>query len=137
MCCLLVSEPNERAINMLRSLIKNYCTWRKNINILMEMCTAFYMRFSFCSPLLLTLALHLACVLYLCRLDRTRTNHLHLGPTHRRMCCSLSRYTHIQCNNFIGQLNPIERHQEEPNEAYSHNIGDMNCVYGSICIDKQ
>lgn len=48
-------RANETAINMLRSLIKNYCTWCKNINILMEVfvcvCACYLLCFHFvCLP---------------------------------------------------------------------------------------
>lgn len=40
---------------------------------------------------------------------------------------------HTQCNNFIGQLNPIERHQLVPNEAYSNSIS----VTWIVCVSAQ
>ena len=95
----------------------------------MEMCTAFsMMRLSFYFTLPPTLSPPVCCVL------------AHKRPicTWPTLKCSiaLARYG-IQCNNFIGQLNPIERHQEEPNEAYSQYHWHELCVHGSICIVKQ
>lgn len=52
-----------------------------------------------------------------------RSPHLHLASKNE----SLNRVLHIQCNNFIRQLNPIERHQLVPNEAYYNNIS-MTCI---------
>lgn len=51
-----------------------------------------------------------------------------------------NRVLHIQCNNFIGQLNPIERHQLVPNEAYSNNISMTWIVCECVrinCFTKQ